>query len=70
MTTKTMYATRTFKDAGTERHFERGKPIEGATDGELANYVAAGLASDDQPKAEKPADDPAKGSTKPAGKPA
>jgi len=47
---KTMYATRDFKDAGTLRAFEGGKPVE-ADEGTLANYKAAGLVSPDQPQA-------------------
>lgn len=55
MSTTTRYATRDFKDAGTGKRFERGKPIEGVSKGDLANYEAAGLAGD-KPAAEKPAD--------------
>jgi hypothetical protein len=47
---KTMYATRDFKDAGTLRAFEGGKPVE-ADAATLANYKAAGLVSTDQPQA-------------------
>lgn len=46
---KTMYATRDFKDAGTLRTFENGKPVD-ADDATLANYKAAGLVSTDQPQ--------------------
>jgi hypothetical protein len=48
----TLYATRNFKDAGKERTFEAGKPVD-ASEGELANYKAAGLVA---PKAEAAAD--------------
>jgi hypothetical protein len=41
-TKETLYATRNFTDAGTGKSFEQGKTVEG-TDGELANYKAAGL---------------------------
>jgi hypothetical protein len=51
---KTYYATRDFKDAGTTRFFERGAEIADASDGEIANYAVAGLASLDKPKS--PAD--------------
>jgi len=47
---KAHYATRDFKDAGTTRFFERGAEITDASDGEIANYVVAGLASLEQPK--------------------
>jgi hypothetical protein len=47
---KTLYATRDFKDAGTTRFFERGAEITDASDGEIANYVAGGLASTEKPK--------------------
>jgi hypothetical protein len=62
---KPHYATRDFKDAGTTRFFPRGNEITDATDGEIANYVAAGLASTEKPKspaeAEKAALDAALG---------
>lgn len=45
---ETLYATRNFKDAGTGKVFEAGKVVE-ASEGELANYKAAGLVG---PKAE------------------
>lgn len=51
---KTLYATKDFRDAGTGRTFVAGKPIEKVTDGELGNYEAAGLAGD------KPTEAPAK----------
>lgn len=47
-TTKSLYATRDFRDAGTEKSFEGGKVVE-ATPGELANYEAAGLVSEHRP---------------------
>lgn len=47
---KPHYATRDFKDAGTTRFFERGSEITDATDGEITNYAAAGLASTEKPK--------------------
>ena len=48
---KPHYATRDFKDAGSERQFVKdGKPLTDVTPGELANYVAAGLASTDKPE--------------------
>jgi hypothetical protein len=49
---KTFYATRNFKDTGTGRSFEGGKPIE-ADPGEIGNYEAAGLASDKKPETSK-----------------
>ena len=52
---KPFYATRDFRDAGTGRRFEGGKPID-AEPGEIANYEAAGLASDK--KADAKADAP------------
>jgi hypothetical protein len=48
---KTFYATRDFKDAGTEKAFEQGKPVE-ATPGEIANYEAAGLVSTEKTAAQ------------------
>lgn len=50
---KTYYATRDFSDAGTEKRFAKGEKIE-ATDGEMGNYVAAGLATEDQPQTDEP----------------
>jgi hypothetical protein len=47
---KQHFATRDFKDAGTTRFFARGAEITDAADGEIANYVEAGLASTDKPK--------------------
>lgn len=37
-----MVALRTFKDSGTGKTFEQGSKVE-ATEGQLANYAAAGL---------------------------
>lgn len=48
---KTYYATRGFKDSGTEKRFAAGKPVDG-TEGELANYEKAGLVTTDKPAAE------------------
>lgn len=53
MTDKPMYATRDFNDAGTEKSFTRGEKIT-AKAGELANYAAAGLASEEKPQDEAP----------------
>ena len=64
MTTKTMYATRDFRDAGSERAFAAGEPIRDVSDGAMANYAAAGLATSDKPKA--PATSDTKGGDKPA----
>lgn len=50
---KPHYATRDFNDAGTTARFERGKAIDASAD-EIANYVAAGLASTDKPKGDDP----------------
>lgn len=47
---KPHFATRDFKDAGTTRFFERAGEITDVTDGEMANYAAAGLASTEKPK--------------------
>lgn len=52
-TETTFYATRNFKDAGTEREFEKGKPLEGVDEDTARNYVAAGAASTEKPVAEK-----------------
>ncbi|WP_137898349.1 hypothetical protein [Sphingomonas sp. 2SG] len=41
-TAKHNIATRFFKDAGTGKSFEAGKPVE-VDDDTLANYTAAGL---------------------------
>lgn len=64
-TTTTMYATRDFTDAGTERAFSRGETLKDVTEGEMANYVAAGLASATKPKAEDTTTE-TKGATKAA----
>lgn len=42
---KTLYATRDFTDAGTERSFKKGEPVD-VEAGELENYEAAGLVGD------------------------
>lgn len=42
---KTLYATRNFKDEGTGKRFAVGDPIKDVSDGALANYEAAGLAA-------------------------
>ena len=46
---KAHYATRDFKDAGTTRFFERGAELTDVTDGEIANYVAGGIATTEKP---------------------
>lgn len=56
MTTKTIetptyYATRDFTDAGTERSFEKGKPLENIDEATARNYAAAGAASTEKPDA-------------------
>lgn len=56
-TDTTYYATRDFTDAGTERSFEKGKPLEDVDEGTARNYAAAGLASTEKPTPEKPAAD-------------
>ena len=47
------YATRTFKDAGPklgeEREFQKGAELTDVEPGALANYVAGGLATTEQP---------------------
>ena len=48
------HATRDFSDAGTGRSFKAGEIVD-ADEGVLANYIAAGLASDKAPEAAKPA---------------
>lgn len=54
MATKTSskphYATREFNDAGTTRRFTAGEELKDLTEGEIGNYVAAGIASTDKPK--------------------
>ncbi len=47
------YATKDFIDAGTERLFEHGKEMD-IDVGTAANYLAAGLASTENPVADKP----------------
>lgn len=48
----TYYATRDFKDAGTEREFTGGKEMPAdVTDGQMANYAHAKLVTTDKPKA-------------------
>ncbi len=51
--TTTYYATRDFKDAGTERSFEGGKALEDIDEATARNYEAAGLASTEKPVADK-----------------
>lgn len=46
------YATKDFTDAGTDKRFDRGNPME-IDEGTFANYEAAGLASTEKPAAEK-----------------
>lgn len=48
---KTFYATRDFNDAGTEKSFKAGDDVTGEKG--VDNYVAAGLASDKKPQADK-----------------
>ncbi|MEH3046506.1 hypothetical protein [Sphingomonas adhaesiva] len=57
MTETTMYATRDFRDAGTERAFTRGEAITDVPPGAMANYTAAGLVSRERPKDEAEADE-------------
>ena len=45
---KPHYATRDFTDAGTTKRFEFGEEIK-ASPGELANYLAGGVASHEKP---------------------
>jgi hypothetical protein len=49
-----LYAVRAFNDAGTGRSFKAGKlPNDhDLTDGEIENYRAAGLVTDQKPKAD------------------
>lgn len=54
MSTKKHYATRAFKDAGTERAFEMDAELTDVSAGELANYVNAGLATTDKPETSAP----------------
>lgn len=53
----TFYATRFFKDAGTERTFEFGAELTDLDEGTLRNYAAAGVASTEKPKAEEATSD-------------
>lgn len=53
-TSKQMFATRDFNDAGAEKSFLAGKPVD-ADEATLANYAAAGLVSAEQPKADQAA---------------
>lgn len=58
-----MFATRSFRDAGLEKEFELGADL--TDEPGLANYIAAGCASDVNPNA--PESGPAKSATaKPA----
>ena len=50
---RTFYASRDFKDEGTGRSFEGGKPMSDVDEGTFANYEAAGLASTEKPAADK-----------------
>lgn len=56
--TLTYYATRDFTDAGTERSFEKGKPLENVDEATARNYAAAGAASTEKPAADEPAAKP------------
>lgn len=49
---KTLYFVRNFNDAGTGRSFEGGKRAVDLSDGEIENYRAAGLVSDQRPAAQ------------------
>lgn len=51
---KPMYATRAFKDAGTEREFAAGEQITGVDAGTMRNYRAGGLAGPQDADAEAP----------------
>lgn len=68
MTDKTMFATRDFTDAGTERSYERNKPITDVEAGVMGNYIAAGLATDEEPTADpaEPDAEATPAATKPA----
>ncbi|MBB3347319.1 hypothetical protein [Sphingomonas sp. BK069] len=46
---KKHYATRDFRDAGTERHFAAGEHVDVSASA-LTNYRAAGLVSTDGPQ--------------------
>lgn len=45
------FATKDFRDAGTERSFEKDQPLVDVDAGTLANYKAAGLASKEKSSA-------------------
>ncbi|WP_294353321.1 hypothetical protein [uncultured Sphingomonas sp.] len=49
--TKKAFATRDFKDAGTSKAYKLGDEIN-AEPGVIDNYAAAGLVSDQKPKAD------------------
>ncbi|TCP36549.1 hypothetical protein [Sphingomonas sp. BK235] len=55
---KKHYATRDFRDAGTERHFAAGEHVD-VSASVLTNYRAAGLVSTDGPQDAEPAADAA-----------
>jgi len=46
---KPFYATRDFKDSGSGKRFAKDDPVN-VTAGELGNYKAAGLVTDETPK--------------------
>lgn len=48
---KPYFATRRFKDAGTERTFQAGDELKDVEPGSIANYARAGLASTEKPSA-------------------
>ncbi|WP_230781567.1 hypothetical protein [Sphingomonas sp. Leaf37] len=50
-TAKKFYATRDFNDAGSEKSFKFGDDVTGEPG--VANYVAAGAASDKKPRTAK-----------------
>lgn len=58
---KPHYATRDFNDVGTTRRFTAGEELKDLTDGEIGNYVAAGIASTEKPKSAADSDAPAPG---------
>ena len=49
----TPIAARDFTDAGSERNFKAGEPVD-ADEGAIANYRAAGLIKGDEPVDEAP----------------
>lgn len=51
---KPHFATRDFNDVGTGRNFMLGDDLKEVDAGDLGNYVAAGLASTERPKADAP----------------